>query len=79
MKFITVSRKLGRKIQELRKAKGLKQEDMENFGIPYKYYERIESPGTHPVNMTLKTLMKIADALDAELSDFFEFYEDEGK
>jgi len=49
-----------------------RQEDMEDFGIPYKYYQRIESPGSYPVNITLKTLLKIADALDVEVSEFFD-------
>jgi transcriptional regulator with XRE-family HTH domain len=75
MKADELAVKLGRRIRELRKQKGLTQEDMEEFGIPYKYYQRIESPGSRPANLTLKTLLKIARALDVELSDLFQFAE----
>jgi len=71
MTFEAEAKRLGKRIQELRKRRGLRQEDMEEFGIPYKYYQRIESPGSHPVNVTLKTLMKIAKALEVEVSELF--------
>jgi len=73
MNFENEAKRLGKRIQELRKKRGLRQEDMEEFGISYKYYQRIESPGSHPVNITLKTLLKIARALEVEVSDFFDF------
>jgi transcriptional regulator with XRE-family HTH domain len=73
MRFEKEAKRLGKRIQELRKKKGLRQEDMEEFGIPYKYYQRIESPGSYPVNITLKTLLKIAQALEVEVSDLFDF------
>lgn len=72
MRFEDEAKRLGKRIQELRKKRGLRQEDMEDFGIPYKYYQRIESPGSHPVNITLKTLLKIAKALDLELWELFD-------
>lgn len=67
--------KLGRRIKKLREQRGLRQEDMEDFGIGYKYYQRIEAPGSHPANITMRTLLKIARALDAEPSEFFKFDE----
>jgi len=79
MEFEELARKLGKRIQKLRKARGLRQEDMEEFGIPYKYYQRIESPGSHPANLTLKTLLKIANAFEVELAELFNFYDNEDK
>jgi len=51
---------IGNRIKELRKRKGLKQEDMEKFGINYKYFQKIEGGRA---NVTLQTLEKIAKAL----------------
>ena len=65
--------RLGKRIQYLRKQKGLRQEDMEEYGIGYKYYQRIESPGSKPANITMKTLLKIANALGVEPRELFEF------
>jgi len=65
--------KLGRRIKKLRQKKGLRQEDMEDFGIAYKYYQRIESPGSRPANITMKTLLKIAKALEVEPYQLFLF------
>jgi transcriptional regulator with XRE-family HTH domain len=73
MNFENEAKRLGKRIQELRKKRGLRKEDMEEFGISYKYYQRIESPGSYPVNITLKTLLKIAHALEVEVSDLFDF------
>ena len=53
-------RLVGRRIKELREAKGLTQEDMTRFGFEYKYYQRIEYGEK---NVTLKTLRKVAKAL----------------
>ena len=79
MRFEKEAKRLGKRIQELRKRRGLRQEDMEEFGIPYKYYQRIESPGSYPVNITLKTLLKIAEALKVDVSDFFDFEQENQK
>lgn len=65
--------KLGKRIQELRKEKGLRQEDMEDYGIAYKYYQRIEAPGSHPANITMRTLLKIAKALEVEPHELMDF------
>lgn len=65
--------RLGRRIQELRKVRGLTQEDMEGYGIAYKYYQRIEAPGKNPANITMKTLLKIAKALKVEPGELLEF------
>jgi len=65
--------KLGKRIKKLRNEKGLRQEDMEERGIAYKYYQRIESPGSKPANITMRTLLKIADTLEVEPHELFIF------
>ena len=57
---------IGNRLRVLRKERGLRQEDMEKFGISYKYYQRIEAG---KVNVTLKTLEKIAKAFGVDPSD----------
>jgi transcriptional regulator with XRE-family HTH domain len=63
--------KLGERIALLRKSKGYRQIDladkveMEEFAV-----RRIEIGGTNP---TVKTLAKIAKALEVEIKDLFDF------
>jgi putative transcriptional regulator len=59
---------IGKRIRELRKKKGLRQEDMQRFGINYKYYQRVE---TGKANVTLNTIEKIASAFGIEAEDLF--------
>ncbi len=61
---------LGRRIRSLRVAKGLSQEAMEARGFNYKYYQRIEAGRC---NLTLRTLQRLASALDVEVEDLFRF------
>jgi len=61
---------LGNRLREVRKEKGLKQEDMEEFGISYKYYQKIERG---KVNVTLGTIENIAKALNIEARELFMF------
>ncbi len=61
-------KEIGKRLREIRKSKGLRQEDMEAFGLNYKYYQRIEGGHT---NITLVTLEKIVSALGMELADLF--------
>ena len=61
---------LGQRIRELRLAKGLTQSDMAERGLSYKYYQKIEAG---KVNLTLKSLAKLAAALGVEVSDLFRF------
>ena len=65
--------KLGKRIAQVRKERGLKQEDMEDHGIPYKYFQRIEAPGSNPANITMRTLLKIAKALEVEPHELLDF------
>lgn len=66
----SIQRVLADRIRKIRKAKGLRQEDMETRGINYKYYQRIEAGN---VNLTIKTIEKIASALDTSIMDIFRF------
>jgi transcriptional regulator with XRE-family HTH domain len=61
---------IGDRIRAIRKKRGLKQEDMERFGLSYKYYQKIERG---KVNVTLSTLEKIAKALDIDIKELFVF------
>lgn len=62
---------LGRRIKELRKMRGLSQEELsEKVDIDPKHLSRIEVGRGFP---SLDTLEKIAKALNVEMKDFFEF------
>lgn len=65
---IDILLRLSRNIKEQRLAKGLKQTDMGQYGFGYRWYQRLES-GRHVP--TLPTLIKLARALEVELSDLF--------
>ncbi|MEI6155171.1 MAG: helix-turn-helix transcriptional regulator [Deltaproteobacteria bacterium] len=67
----TVKKLLGMRIKELRKVRGLSQEELaEMIGIDPKHLSRIEVGNSYP---SLDTLEKTANALKVELKDFFEF------
>mgnify|MGYP001604532492 CR=1 FL=1 len=62
---------LGARIKEIRRAKGLSQEELsEKIGIDSKHLSRIEVGGSFP---SLATLIKLSEALKVEIKDFFEF------
>lgn len=61
---------VGKRLREVRKRKGLKQEDMEAFGISYKYYQKIERGNA---NITLETLEKISAAFHMDPVELFSF------
>lgn len=62
---------LGARIKELRKTRGMSQEELsEKVNIDPKHLSRIEVGRGFP---SLDTLEKLADALNVELKDFFEF------
>lgn len=62
---------LGARIRELRKHKGLTQEQLaEALGIDQKHMSRIELGKSYP---SLDRLVKIADALKVALPNLFEF------
>lgn len=60
---------VGNKIKEIRKAKGLSQEQVaEKIGIDRAQYSRVETSKSKP---TLTTLEKIGNALEVDLIEFF--------
>ena len=64
---ISVKLRVGKRIQELRKQRGLTQEKFaEVTNIDYKYVQRIE--GKNPPNLKLETLEKIAKTFKLPLS-----------
>lgn len=65
----SLSQILGRRLRELRMEKGLRQQDLQNRGISYKYYQRIEEG---KVNLTLRSLEKLASALEVTVLDLFQ-------
>lgn len=67
----TTKELLGSRIKELRKLRGLSQEKLsEKINIDPKHLSRIEVGRGFP---SLDTLEKVANALNVELKDFFEF------
>jgi XRE family transcriptional regulator, regulator of sulfur utilization len=63
----------GNRLRYLRKARKLRQLDMEDFGLSYKYYQRMESG---QVNPTLLTLHKLALAFEVSVHDLFRTEQD---
>ena len=62
---------LGARIKELRKAKGLSQDQLsETIGIDPKHLSRIEVGKSYPY---METLESIAKSLNVEIKDLFEF------
>ncbi len=61
----------GKRMKELRKNLGLSQDELaEKVDISSKYLSRIEMGQHFP---SIDTLVKLANALNVELRDFFEF------
>lgn len=61
---------VGKRIRQLRLERGLRQEDMCQFGFEYKYYQRIEYGQK---NLTLKTLNRLAKAFGVKVEELFRF------
>lgn len=74
----TTKELLGARIKELRKARGLSQDQLsEKVNIDPKHLSRIEVGKSYP---SLNTLEKIAKALNVEIKDLFEYmHEVKGK
>jgi len=71
-----LKKQLGLRLKELRLAKGLKQEDLEQLGFSYRYYGRIERG---LVNITLDTLVRLCEIFEVSLPDLFVFLDGGGK
>ena len=65
--FEKLTVRLRSRIIELRKKKGLTQEDMEKYELSLRQYQRIEQGET--TNITLSNLFKIAKAFDVSVHD----------
>ncbi len=65
--FEELTARLRSRIIELRKKKGLTQEDMEKYELSLRQYQRIEQGET--TNITLSNLFKIAKAFDISVHD----------
>ena len=61
-----ILKKAGQQIRACRIRAGLKQEDVENFGVSWKHYQKIESGTT---NTTIKVLYKLAKAFKCHPKD----------
>ena len=63
-------RLVGERVRQLRKDRGLRQEDMCQYGFEYKYYQRIEYGQK---NLSLKTLNRLSRAFDIPVSELLDF------
>ena len=68
--FNRYSAKLRRRIIQLRSERNLTQEDMQQFELSLRQYQRIEKGETK--NITLANLYKIAKAFNVSLSDLLD-------
>jgi transcriptional regulator with XRE-family HTH domain len=67
----TTKKLLGERIRELRKSRGLTQEQLaELIEVEQKHVSRLELGKSYP---TIERLEKLADALKVPLRDFFDF------
>lgn len=75
LKTSSFHKQFGQSVQDLRKQKGLTQEDLaEEVGVDRSYMGFIERGEKNP---TLDKVMKIADALDVDAADLFYFQKSE--
>jgi len=63
-------RLVGKRVQELRKQRNLTQEDMQDYGFNYRYYQRIELGEN---NLSLKIVNRLAKAFGVEPKEFLNF------
>ena len=67
----TTKQLLAMRLKELRKSRGLTQEKLaEMIGRDTKHISKLEIAGSYP---SIETLERIANALDVELKDIFNF------
>lgn len=64
--------RIAKRIKELRKQKGLTQEELaDRSGVAYKHIQKLESKT--PYNAQINTLEKIAKAFKISVSEFLKF------
>ncbi|MDP8233608.1 MAG: helix-turn-helix transcriptional regulator [Candidatus Saelkia tenebricola] len=67
-----IGTKLGKRIKELRKKRGITQEQLaELITTSYKYLQRIE--GKNPPDIRLSTVVRLAKALKVKPEDLLKF------
>lgn len=65
-------KQLGQKIKKIRKSKNITQEKLaEIIGVDFGYISKLEVGQNFP---SIQTLNKIADALETDISSFFNYY-----
>lgn len=62
------------RIRSLRESRGLRQEDLENFGLAWKTVQKLEYGQTDP---KISTLLKLCQAFGIELTELLSFAPDE--
>jgi transcriptional regulator with XRE-family HTH domain len=72
----SLARFIARRLRQIRTAKGLSQRELEELGINHKYYQRIEAGS---VNLTLRSLEKVASALGIGVLEIFQVSREKGK
>lgn len=65
--FIKLSKRIQQNIRKYRQEQNLTQEQMEDFGLNLRQFQRIENGETR--NITLANLFKISKALNIEVGD----------
>lgn len=58
--------KVGARIRSLREKAGLRQEDVEDYGVSWKHYQKIEAGTT---NATIRILYRLAKAFRCKAGD----------
>ena len=69
-----LKKQLGNRLRELRAGKGMRQEDLEEYGFSYRYYGKMERG---LVNPTLETLARLCEIFEISLADLFLFMSSE--
>ncbi len=69
MKYVTLYEKLGGRIKNLRRKKGLSQEELAEAGLHRAYMWEVEKGR----NISVKTAYKVARALGIDLQELFSF------
>ncbi|MFA4971707.1 MAG: helix-turn-helix transcriptional regulator [bacterium] len=67
MKTDQLLKRVGLQVRACRVKAGLKQEDVEDFGVSWKHYQKVEAGTT---NTTIRILYKLAKAFKCRPGDF---------
>jgi transcriptional regulator with XRE-family HTH domain len=64
-------RRFARRVRYLREAHGLRQEDLENYGLSWKSVQKLEYAGTDP---KVSTLLKLSKAFRTTLPELLDLH-----